>query len=517
LTTGQRWQSTQATVEHEDRRSAVIAVLLVLASVGAASAISALVLAGRPQFIAGFGLLLLPLVFWRFPRSPVVVIVLMATLVEQYPVGYADLTDHLPLFKSLSDAGGLSGVYINPAEIVLLIAVAVWLLRAINDRQLRLPRNQLAFGVGVLLLVVALAELHGLVLGGDFKRSLWEVRPWAYLALLYFLGSQLIPARQAFATVAWPFVIGSGLKGIQGSLAFLAHRGVFPRPDNILSHDESVFFGVFIALTLALWVFGHKGRLKLVATALLPFVVVADLANSRRTAWLILPACLAVLAVLAWARSTAGRGRLAGLLTLAVVGVGLYLPLYWNGGGTIAQPARAIRSAIYPSSRDASSDTYRQIEDTNLWANIRVSPIWGTGFGIPIFEVVPNVDLSNIDSSIKYIQHNQILYFWWRTGTSGALAFWWVIGSAMIVACRLARSPDPKVAMLGTLAALGLVAYLIQADYDMGLTSFRLQFLVGSLLAAMEAVRSGVLAAEVRSPARRVVPAPANQLSPGTA
>jgi O-antigen ligase len=334
------------------------------------------------------------------------------------------------------------------------------------------------------------------------KQSLWEVRPWAYLVFLYILSSQLLPAGRPLKVIAWPFVIGSGLKGIQGSVEFLLNRNVIPRPDTILAHEEALFFSCYAILTTAMWVFGLRGRLRTVATVLLPFVILADLANGRRTAWVILPACLTVVAVMAWVRHPARRKPIAVALASVAIAGGLYLPLFWNGSGTLSQPARALRSAIYPNTRDANSDAYRLIEDTNLWAEIKYSPIWGTGFGIPIQEVVPNVDLSNIDPSIKYIQHNQILYLWWRTGTLGAIAFWWVVGAAMIAACALARTRDTQTLVLGTFVAAVLVAYAIEGWYDMGLTSFRIELFMGCLLGALEAARRQVKPALPQVPTR---------------
>ena len=52
---------------------------------------------------------------------------------------------------------------------------------------------------------------------------------------------------------------------------------------------------------------------------------------------------------------------------LAVV-CAVYFPLYWNktGGGTLSQPARAVRSTVSPDPRDESSNLYREQENANL-------------------------------------------------------------------------------------------------------------------------------------------------------
>src|SRR5262245_56670247 len=52
-----------------------------------------------------------------------------------------------------------------------------------------------------------------------------------------------------------------------------------PYPEAILEHDESFFFSCYRLLTAALWFFGKRGNLRRVATALLPFIVTAELAT----------------------------------------------------------------------------------------------------------------------------------------------------------------------------------------------------------------------------------------------
>ena len=159
----------------------------------------------------------------------------------------------------------------------------------------------------------------------------------------------------------WIVVVCVGFKGLQGSFMFFSFaRAMNPRPESLLAHDESVFFGVFMVLTVGLWVYGQRGRLRTVATVLFPFVLIANLANARRTAWPVVMIGVVVLLAIAWVTHPEKRRVVGPVLALMMVVCAVYFPLYWHkSGGTLAQPARAVRSTVAPDPRDESSDLYR--------------------------------------------------------------------------------------------------------------------------------------------------------------
>src|SRR5205807_8806307 len=117
----------------------------------------------------------------------------------------------------------------------------------------------------------------------------------------YLLASQLV-TRGTLDAILWGLVIGTGIKGLLGTERVISYANVVPRPQAILEHDESFFFSLFILITVALWLYGKRGRLRQVATLLLPFVVTADLGNNRRAAWVILPAVLLAMGVILYQR-----------------------------------------------------------------------------------------------------------------------------------------------------------------------------------------------------------------------
>ena len=463
---------------------AALAASLALAAGGASVGISGEIAA------AAIGVaIILVVLLWRVPETAIVFFLGAATLVEQFSF-VGDGTDRIPLFTSLS-ALGLSGVYFTPIEVALAAALLVWLLKAGAERRLRVPTSPLSLGLLVFMVLAAVGLVHGLAAGGQVNVALNEIRPWLYLVLLYLLTSQLVQRATRLQPLLWAFTLGTGIKAVQGVSQWLQIRGVIPRPEAILAHEEAFFFGIFILMVAGLWLFGERGNLRRVATVLLPFVVIADLANDRRNSWVILIAGLTVLAVAAWTRLPARRSVISRSVLVVLAVSLLYFPVFWNSTGTLGQPARAVHSVLAPSARDLSSNLYRAQEDANLAANIKASPLVGRGFGVPIAYTVSIVDLTSISSMLKYVPHDGALYIWMRLGIIGAIAFWSLVGAAFITAARLVRRSDARVAMFGCLALCALVAYLIQGTVDLGFYWYRIAIFMGCMLGAVEGLARG--------------------------
>jgi Domain of unknown function (DUF4115) len=444
-----------------------------------------LVAKGHPTLVLALAVALLPVALWKRPSFAPAFIVASALTIEQFPQiagsRTLDLTAHIPLFHGL---GGF-----RPSDLLLLFLFAVYLAKRGADGVALMPRTPLSRLVFVFLGTVAFGVVLGVATGGVARVALTEARPFIYLGLAYVVASTMTTSRRALHAVLWAFVLGSGLKAVQGLFLFLSVRHVVPKPDAVLGHEESLFFGLFVLLTLALWLYDVRGSLRTTATAFLPIVLAADLANGRRTAWLILPAgLLAVMAVgfVSLPRKRGFLGRIG--IGLALVSA-VYFPAYWNKTGGFAQPARAFHSVISPDSRDASSNLYRVQEDANLKFNIKQASPLGKGFGHRIDYALPIANISDIDPYIAYVPHNGVFYLFLRIGTAGAIAFWSMLGLGIIAACRLARNRDKELAVVGTLVACALPAYVLLGENDQGFFYYRVAFVMGALLGLLEAAR----------------------------
>lgn len=479
-----------------------LAPLLVLGAVLCGLLVGLLANGPVPVLALLLPLALVPVLLWRSPRSGVLILLGSAVVVEQFPymVGSRPgaVTSRIPFFHTVTP-----GSAVTPMAGLLLLLVGVWLLKSVQVGQQVLPASRVGRMLALLTGLLAAYVIVGLGRHGALKPAMWEIQPFLYVGLVFLLSSALLTTQRAVRTVLWTLVIGSGIKAFYGLQIFLSVRHASPRPDAVLGHEESFFFGLFVILVIGLWTFGVRGPLRNVATALLPVVLMADMVNSRRTAWALLFGCGLLMTAISYVRLPARRPML--LRCMAVVGVGLaiYLPLFWGKTGSTAQPARAVRSVVAPSSsdaRDSSSDRYRMLEDANLALNIRSHRSTGTGFGVPIHYDIPMVDLTGIASMLTYVPHDGVYWVWMRMGIVGEGVFLLFIAESVIAACRLTTVRDPETALLGAVVACALLGYMVMGQKDLGFYWFRIAVCMGVLLGAVDArsrqLRLGLLEGE---------------------
>lgn len=468
-------------------------VLVVGALAGCAGGVAAAaLLVGSPiAFLLLVGAAVAVTVFVA-PWTGVLALVLIATVIEQFSLvaegTVSDGTDRLLLFQSFN-AYGVSGLYASPFELLLVLVVATWMIRGFASRTLRLPTSAMGVSVAAFAGVVAIGFARGLSGGGSPQVALLELRPWLYMTIAFVAASQLISSRKQLMAVLGAMVVGISIKGIQGVITIVTHFTSRP-PQAILAHEESFFFGLYMAVVAALWLVPVKGRLRNFMSLLLPCVLVADIANERRTAWAIAAVALAAVFAISFFAFPERRKTVVWLGVVGLVLAGIYWAGFSNDPGLLGQPARAVLSQLAPTARDQSSNQYRVVENVNLGIGIRTFMPFGMGFGHPIPQAVPNVDISNVDSFISYLPHNTVLYVWLRLGILGITAFWMMIGLALMSAVNSLRArPNTTTLLISVTLIVALLAYIVQGFYDMGLYWFRIAVVVGCLMGAMEAAR----------------------------
>jgi hypothetical protein len=439
--------------------------------------------------------IVLPVMLWRRPQLGPVIILGTGLLVEQFPVNLqndgATAIANVPITNSIPLYHGLGSLHLQPADLMLIAILLVYLLRTSGDESRWWPRSHVTFGMVGLVLALLIGEAIGLSHHGQMRESFTELRPFCYLVFTYVLTSVLIRTHSAVQVMLWTIVGAEAIKSVQALYLYSVTRSFHPHPESLLAHEEAMFFSLFFFLVLGLWLFGLRGRLRTVATALVPLVFAADLVNDRRTAWLIISFGLIVMLTITYAVRPDRRRlirRLAG--AIAVVSA-LYFPAFWNDDGALGQPASGLRSALgQPNPRDALSDDYRVQENANLELNLKNAGPLGVGFGVQIIYALPMPGLvDKIDPAILYVPHNGVLYLLMRLGLIGGVAFWALLGAAVIAGCRLARCPDPRIAMIGTLSAAVVVGWALEGATDQGFVLSRVTFTVGCVLGLAEAAR----------------------------
>ena len=457
----------------------------------------ALVTGGSGVAVLGLTFVAVPVALWKRPYLAPAGLIACALMIEQFarvpssgetmsptspalvdpPIAPEPVTAHIPLFH------GLGGLHVAPADLVLIMVCFIALARTPDRSRARTPIWYALLGLmGAVAWGAALGVLHH----GDIRVSFMEMRPFVYVAATYLLTSTLVTDRRALRAVLWTLVACIALKAAQGLVIFMQVRHMDPRPESVLGHEESFFFALLVFLVLAMWLWRVDGRLRATATWLLPLVALADLANDRRAAWLVLGGGLLTIVAIGLKALPERRIVLWRGLAVALVVSAVYLPAYWNKTGGIAQPARALRSMISPDPRDALSDLYRVQENANLKVNIREEDGIGNGFGVPIAYTLPITDISGIDPMIAYIPHNGVLYVLMRMGLIGGVAFWTFVAAGIITAVRTARSADREMAVVGATVAAAMVAYTLMGAVDQAFFFYRIAFVVGTLLGLVD-------------------------------
>lgn len=451
----------------------------------------------RPGAVFGLAALVGLAVLWRYPAASPVVVLAAALSVEQFEFGGtptpgatgpgitpSDFTDRIPLFHGVA-----RGIHVSPIDLLFLTLVGFWLAKRRTEAVAPLRRTPLSVAVGAVLVAALTGVVLGQAHGGALRTAAMEIRPYVYLGTAFLLASVFTTRRWVIRAALWAIVIATGTKAVQALYSFMHVRNHGNRPDFVVGHEEALFFAIFVLLTISLWLFDIPGRLRTVATWLLPLVLLADLVNSRRTAWLILGSAVIVLTAVAMVALPARRRFLTRVIALVALVSMVYFPLYWNHTGALAGPARAVHSAVAPNPRDESSDLYRQQENANLKLNIREGGVLGKGFGVPIDYALPIADISSIDPLIVYVPHNGVLYIVMRMGLLGTIAFWSLIGAAIISGCRLVRSRDRELALVGMLTTCAVFGYTLEGYNDQGFFLYRVAIVIGCLLGLTEAAR----------------------------
>ena len=392
-------------------------------------------------------------------------------LIEQNPLSVSDGTDRLPIFYWPPQ---LVGLIERPIGFLMLLIFFLLLTHRFIKRE-PLLQGGVLFGVLVFyLLSVVVGVLHGLTSGGDFKIIVVEVRPFWYMFISYLLAYNLFKSKAQVRTFFWLVIFGAGVKGLQGLYIYLVLlHGNLTGQNEIMAHEESFFFVALILLLILFCLHSCYRPQFYTIWILLPPVLVALVANNRRTDYVALLVGVGVaLSLIFLVKPKARPVLLISVVVFAVLLTG-YVAAFAHTGGAAGAPARAILSVIDPASasaRDAASNQYRVIENYDLKYTVKQNPLLGLGFGKPFLRPIPLPDISDLDQYYIYVPHNTIYWIWMRLGAIGYLALWYLFGSLIVRGCLIARQlNDPYLQLVAIYAVAIAVMEIIvgYADYQL--------------------------------------------------
>jgi hypothetical protein len=436
----------------------------------------------RLEFVA-----IVPLIVWAILIAviwrPLLGLCVAIGLVSFYEVGAIDplMEPGVYIHYGLQNTLGLSGMIVSPLEALLLVSLLVWLVQGITGSGLHFRGGHSGRLVLLFGLMLLAGMVRGRVSGGDLYIGFWEVRPLLYILACYVLATNLVRTRRHVRLMMTFFMVGASLFAIEGAyrrVALIGFEQITGVMEGWYSHEVAVFLGSLVALIVAQQVFGAPLWQRLLGLPILPVAVFTTLATERRAAQVsLIMAVLAVFIVLAIAHRKAFF-----LIAVPVMIAGaIYLPIFWNASGILAQPARAIRSISDPDPRDAASNLSRELEKFNIRATIRAYPVMGVGFGQPFLQVVPIPDIAFFPFW-NFEPHHNLFWVWFKTGIVGYLAFWMLVGTSLMRAAYLVRRlPDAQLKVAALLVIGGIVATLTFCYVDLGLTMGRVTVFLGTL------------------------------------
>jgi multisubunit Na+/H+ antiporter MnhF subunit len=334
-------------------------------------------------------------------------------------------------------------------------------------------------GALVCIGTIALVWISGMLRGGDFGSSLWQVFRVIYLpcVLLLFAAGLRGPgdARRLGVTL----VAAALLRAVVA----ISVRLMFPDTEAVphaTTHADSMLFADAFLLILVWFAERPTTRSLLLGVGTLPILAWGMVANNRRLVWVELGfGLLTIFFLTPWGRV---KRRVAQAVVVSLPLLLLYVGIGWSHPTGVFAPVRTVRSVV--DSGSDSSTAWRDWENYNLYYTLKDNPVLGTGFGHGYTEVVHLPDISQGYSLYRYAPHNSILGLLAFGGFLGFAGIWMLIPLGIFFAARAYRfstQPRDRVAALTTIGVL--VAYMVHCYGDMGLGTWTSVFTVAPALA----------------------------------
>lgn len=455
---------------------------------------------------------LLSVLIWNYPRLMFYIVFAAVCLCELNSGFHSDaLLERIPFFANVNTIVQVYGhadfkaIPFNLMEVFLVVAGAVSFFRGVVAKELSLRVGPLFFPIFGYFCFVVIGWINGMMTDGDFKISLMEVRPQSYLLLAYLMAVNVLRDRRDIDRIFWLAAVCIGIKGVLYTFRRYVTMAGVPLPDQgVGSHDEAFLFAAYIVLAGIVTLVGFKKNLIVFMWCLMPFVILGDLATNRRAGMGALLLAIPLLLLTVERAVPKYRTRIRILGAVAGISFALYYPAYKNSTSTLAQPAHAVSSMFDPNPRDASSNAYRDAENADLVATIRLSPILGYGYGKRMLHAVPIADISANYQYWDIMTHNSIFWVWMRVGSIGFFAFWIMVANMVIYGAQTLRAKNGDVyhRAMGAYLVLLVTMLMVFGLFDLGLINFRGMLFVG--------MWAGALVAVVKS---APLPAPGNETS----
>lgn len=383
------------------------------------------------------------------------------------------------LHGGLSANFNLSGFATTPVELFLLALVAAWLTHGLLNRHVVVRRGTLDTPAVIFTVCLVLGLARGLADRGDFQIALWEARSLFYIPIGYFVALNTVRSPKDVRTLTRVSLLGCALFAIEGAWrkhALIDTNLLRAMADFAYSHESVIFLSIVIVTVAAQAAFGTSGLERFLGTGAVAVSLYTLVASERRAGFIALGIAFVAFSIILL---RCHRRAFFVISIPVILATALYLPIFWNAGGPIGQPARAVRSLVNPDPRDAASNLYRDLEKINVRATLKANPILGVGFGKEFYFVVGLPDLSWWPFW-HFEPHHNLLWVWLKVGAHGFIAFLVLMGGAVARATSMAvRLKRPENRVFAIMALTGILSTLIFSYVDLGLVVGRVTIWLG--------------------------------------
>jgi hypothetical protein len=394
------------------------------------------------------------------------------------------------LYLNLNKITGIEALRFSLLELLVGLLLLIALLRKVERDPLDDPLhlgalpNPVKHAFAVFFGAIVLLEVYGLLTGGDFKNSLWQLRQLFWLPVLGVVFGHALKAGSARLWLLRAVIGVAVLRGLTGIYYWIT----VARPSGEMfeyttTHSDSILSVTAILVTAMLAVVRpSRGHLVLNLLAQ-PVLLLALVANDRRIAFVSLAGGGLALLLL----SPPDLKRVLRRLALAAAPLLLaYVVVGWGSSHPVFGPVQTVRSVV---EQDDDSSKTRDIENYNLIRTLQANPLVGSGFGHEYHEVVQALRVDHIFAQYKYIAHNSVLWLLSIGGWLGFAAVWLIFPVAVLVALRaFAECDDPIDRTVAYGAIVAVLAFIVQAWGDMGLQSWMGALLVAAFMGATGAL-----------------------------
>ncbi len=463
------------------------------------------------------GAALIALLVWREPVLSLYTLIFTALVIEQFPIlGVETITTRAYLFWWQLSAFTAVPLPVSPAEVLMAVTLLAVLLPMLAKRDATFRKGGLFVPLMIFQVAVLASFAYGAVGGPpgtvfNWKIGLREIIGFIYLAITYFLASNLIIDRRRLQTLLWVIIVALSVKGIQGLLTFISVRQRKLDLEAITGHEDTLFFSSLFVLLAAMLLYGGGRWQRVTMVCSAPFLALTMLGTERRIGFIILAAGLLVIGISLIRMRRDLFFKIAPVVTVVLVA---YTAAFWNATDTpLGQPVRAFRTQFEEvNERDRMSNQWREIEKVNIAFNIKRAELTGLGFGRPYTFLLAQPSLDDTGFTLwRYITHNAIFWVWMKMGTVGFIIFWHLLGSAIIQGLLIFRQLSDHALRAVALFVVSLTVMNIFFAYgDLGLTYGRTMTYLGAMwgvLMMLPGIEGQHIAARAsRAPASRDLP-----------